>query len=58
MKDFFRSLVEKPVPKIFVQTGITVGITITSSLPATFDPSQTGFMSHLLAFLFFVIALI
>lgn len=55
MKDFFQSLVEKPVPKIIVQTGITVGITITSSLPATFDPSQTGFMSHLLVFLFFIL---
>lgn len=54
MKEFFRNLVAKPIPKIIVQIGITAGITVTSSLPATFDPSQPGFTVHLLAFLFFI----
>ena len=52
MKEFIQSLVVKPIPKVIVQTGITAGITVTSALPATFDPSQPGFKIHLLSFLF------
>ncbi len=55
MKEFIRSLVTKPVHKIIVQSIITAGITITSSLPGTFDFSQQGFKTELLAFLFFIL---
>lgn len=56
MKEFFRSLVTKPVHKVIAQSCITAGITVIGAWPGTFDPTQTGFRIQMPVFVLLVLS--